>query len=91
MTEIETDTVKFENQKIRIDRDDQPSGRLLPKCHNYHEVEMGDKYWSEWVAYGRSEDDDVAIYWIFEQSKGEEDEPDMLDWSDSNIDRVEIV
>lgn len=47
------------------------------------DVETGESYTSEWAANATGPDgESYQVVWQFEQVKGKEQEPDMLNWND---------
>jgi hypothetical protein len=51
----------------------------------FGEAAGGETYWSEWSAPAVDTDEnEYEVYWQFEQIKGDEQEPDTLNWDDAD-------
>ena len=81
------ETYDFEGKKYTAKEEMQQTNRVFPGW--YGDAEEGDSYTDEWSADGYDEDgNEVCIIMRFEQVRGEELEPDQLNW---NQDAADII
>lgn len=78
--EREFGSYEFEGKTYYAARQMEYTNRVFPGCYN--DAKDGDEYTSEWSTPGYDENGNrVEIYMEFEEVKGEEVEPENLDWS----------
>ena len=80
-------------KNIKLRTEAEPTGRLLPAPYtDFSVAEDGEEYQSEWSAEGEDlvTGEAVRVFWIQSQIKGEELDPDRLDW-ENTVDRVEYL
>jgi hypothetical protein len=84
-------TIKFEGKEIELTSEAEYTNRLLNSAYtNYHEAEEGEEFSFEMSAQGIDEEgNEVVVYWIFEDVKGDQKELDEFDYDE--VDRVETV
>lgn len=79
MSKCNFGTVQCNGETIRLAEEASPSARAFARCFN--DAADGESYIAEWQARGtRPNGERVMVYWQFEQVKGQEQEPDTLDW-----------
>lgn len=85
--ECEFGSYEFEGKTYYAARQMEPTSRLFPGCFN--DAEEGEEYTSEYSAPGYDENGTpVEIFMTFTEVKGEEVDPENLNWS-QDADRVE--
>ena len=86
---LKMETVKFDGKEYRLTEQAEVTGTELDgRFTNYHEVQNGETYDFEMSAPALDdEENEVTVYWMFENIKGEEKELDEFDYD--NVDRVE--
>ena len=72
-------TVQLAGITYKMTDQAQPTNRAFPGCYN--DVSEGESYVSEWEAPALDSDENPwRVRWLFEEAKGSETDPDMLDW-----------
>lgn len=85
--ECEFGSYELSGKTYYATRQMEPTSRLFPGCFN--DVEEGEEYTSEYSAPGYDENGTpVEIFMTFTEVKGEEVDPENLNWS-QDADRVE--
>jgi hypothetical protein len=84
-------TIVYDGVSYTLDDQAEPTSRLIPGPWNYHDVEEGEEYQMEYAAPAHdAKGNEYRVCWLFWLTKGDEPEPDSLDWSAKSIDRVEV-
>lgn len=72
-------SVTYEGVSYRLQEQAEQTCRVFPGW--WGDAKAGERYLSEWFAPALSPDGEkVTVYWQFEQIRGNEQEPDSLDW-----------